>query len=105
MHHPPATRAPQPLEQSVEGAVCRGPDGARATGQRTKSQRLSIPMQSTASAPSTTATCRFCRGPLYSVVDLGMSPLCESFLAADQINGMEPFYPLHLKICADCLLA
>jgi 2-polyprenyl-3-methyl-5-hydroxy-6-metoxy-1,4-benzoquinol methylase len=63
------------------------------------------PMHPTASAPSTTATCRFCRGALHSVVDLGMSPLCESFLAADQINGMEPFYPLHLRICEDCRLA
>jgi 2-polyprenyl-3-methyl-5-hydroxy-6-metoxy-1,4-benzoquinol methylase len=66
---------------------------------------LSIPMHSTASAPSPAATCRFCRGTLHSVVDLGMSPLCESFLAADEINAMEPFYPLHLKVCADCLLA
>jgi len=27
------------------------------------------------------AVCRFCGGPLADVVDLGMSPLCESFLA------------------------
>jgi SAM-dependent methyltransferase len=37
-------------------------------------------------------------------VDLGMSPLCESFLSADQLNQMERFYPLHVYICEKCLL-
>ena len=37
--------------------------------------------------------------------DLGMSPLCESILAADQINRMEPFYPLKVWVCHQCLLA
>jgi len=50
------------------------------------------------------ATCRFCGGPLSEFVNLGMSPLCESFLAADQLNAMEPFYPLVAYICRDCLL-
>jgi SAM-dependent methyltransferase len=48
--------------------------------------------------------CRFCRGPLAELVDLGMSPLCESFLAKDELNGMEPFYPLVAHICRECLL-
>jgi len=52
-----------------------------------------------------TAACRFCSAPLErTFVDLGMSPLCESFLAADQLNRMEPFYPLHVMICSECLL-
>jgi SAM-dependent methyltransferase len=38
------------------------------------------------------------------MVDLGMSPLCESFLAEDQLNSMEPFYPLTAYVCRDCLL-
>jgi hypothetical protein len=51
------------------------------------------------------ATCRFCQTPLrYTVVDLGMSPLCESYLAADQLNQMEPFYPLHVFVCETCFL-
>ena len=33
-----------------------------------------------------------------------MSPLCESFVSADRLNAMEPFYPLHAYICNDCLL-
>ena len=50
--------------------------------------------------------CRFCGAGLrHSLVDLGMSPLCESYLRADQINQMEPFYPLHVYVCEQCFLA
>jgi SAM-dependent methyltransferase len=38
------------------------------------------------------------------VVDLGMSPLCESYLAVDELNRMEPFYPLYVLVCERCLL-
>ena len=49
--------------------------------------------------------CRFCGEPLRdTVVDLGMSPLCESYLPADQLNAMEPFYPLHVYVCRSCWL-
>ncbi|MCB0156883.1 MAG: hypothetical protein KDD83_02040, partial [Caldilineaceae bacterium] len=49
--------------------------------------------------------CRFCGAPLHAtVVDLGMSPLCESYLAADELNQMEPFYPLHVYVCDRCYL-
>jgi hypothetical protein len=51
------------------------------------------------------AGCRFCGAPLTdTVVDLGMSPLCESYLRADQLNAMEPFYPLHVHVCRTCWL-
>lgn len=33
-----------------------------------------------------------------------MSPLCESFLPADQINQMEPYFPLHVLVCGKCFL-
>jgi len=61
-------------------------------------------------APATTETiappCRLCGTALrHTFVDLGMSPLCESFLDADDLNRMEPFYPLHVRICGQCLLA
>jgi hypothetical protein len=50
-------------------------------------------------------TCRFCGAPLrHTFVDLGMSPLCESYLRADQLNDMEPFYPLHVYVCDVCFL-
>ena len=49
--------------------------------------------------------CRFCAAPLrHTFVDLGMSPLCESYVPAERVNAMEPFYPLHAKVCESCLL-
>jgi 2-polyprenyl-3-methyl-5-hydroxy-6-metoxy-1,4-benzoquinol methylase len=33
-----------------------------------------------------------------------MSPLCESYVQADQMNEMERFYPLHVKVCEKCYL-
>jgi SAM-dependent methyltransferase len=51
------------------------------------------------------ARCRFCGGRLHEFVDLGMSPLCESFLSAAQLNTMEPFYPLNVRVCGACFLA
>jgi SAM-dependent methyltransferase len=49
--------------------------------------------------------CRFCRNPIRrTVVDLGMSPLCESYVEADRLDDMEPFYPLHVRICDSCFL-
>jgi SAM-dependent methyltransferase len=37
-------------------------------------------------------------------VDLGMSPLCETFLSADQLDQMEPYFPLHVLVCDQCFL-
>ncbi|HLU45711.1 MAG TPA: class I SAM-dependent methyltransferase [Natronosporangium sp.] len=49
--------------------------------------------------------CRLCDAPLTETfVDLGMSPLCESYLRADQLDAPETFYPLHVRICRECLL-
>jgi SAM-dependent methyltransferase len=49
--------------------------------------------------------CRFCGAALqHTFVDLGMSPLCESYLSLDQLNQMEPFYPLHVYVCEACFL-
>src|ERR671919_617739 len=49
--------------------------------------------------------CRFCGTTLrLTFVDLGMSPLCETYLAADELDRMEPFYPLLVQVCDECLL-
>ena len=49
--------------------------------------------------------CRFCGAVLTrTFADLGMTPLCESFVPADQVNAMEPFYPLHTWVCDQCFL-
>lgn len=50
-------------------------------------------------------TCRFCGVPLtHTFVDLGMSPLSNAYLKKEQLNGMEPFYPLHVRVCSACFL-
>ena len=49
--------------------------------------------------------CRFCEEPLrHTFVDLGMSPLSNAYLRGDQLNRMEPFYPLHARVCSKCFL-
>jgi SAM-dependent methyltransferase len=49
--------------------------------------------------------CRLCGAELeHTFVDLGMSPPCESYLTADQLDQGETFYPLHVRVCAECLL-
>ena len=51
------------------------------------------------------AGCLFCSAPLrQTFVDLGMSPLCESYLPAEALNQVEPFYPLHAYVCERCFL-
>ena len=53
----------------------------------------------------TNSACRSCQAPLrHTFVDLGMSPLCESYRTRDQLNQMEAFYPLHVMVCEKCFL-
>lgn len=57
------------------------------------------------SSPALGMTCRFCGTAANHVfVDLGMSPLCESLITAEQLNQMEPFYPLRVNVCPQCFL-
>jgi SAM-dependent methyltransferase len=49
--------------------------------------------------------CRLCGVPLTrTFVDLGMSPLCESYVPAERLDEPEVFYPLHVRLCEACLL-
>lgn len=49
--------------------------------------------------------CRFCAAALSDIfVDLGMSPLSNSFLKRENLNAMEPFYPLTVFVCRECFL-
>ena len=49
--------------------------------------------------------CRLCGAMLeHSLVDLGMSPLCESFLDPGQLDTMEPYFPLRVLVCGTCFL-
>lgn len=50
--------------------------------------------------------CRFCDSGLsFTLVDLGMSPLCESYVSRERLNQVEHFYPLHVYVCDKCFLA
>jgi SAM-dependent methyltransferase len=47
----------------------------------------------------------FCGAALrHTFVDLGMSPLCESYVPPERLDRMEPFYPLHVYVCDRCFL-
>jgi C-methyltransferase-like protein/putative zinc binding protein/methyltransferase family protein len=49
--------------------------------------------------------CRFCGSRVQEpVIDLGPSPLSQSFLRRDQLDEMEPFYPLRVTVCRKCFL-
>jgi hypothetical protein len=49
--------------------------------------------------------CRLCGSGLeHSFVDLGMSPLCESIVAPEQLDAMEQYFPLHVFVCGTCFL-
>jgi len=66
---------------------------------------LTEPAATVAGAGPSRAHCRFCGAGLeHTFADLGMSPLCETILSPGELNRMEPFYPLHVWVCAECLL-
>jgi SAM-dependent methyltransferase len=49
--------------------------------------------------------CRFCGAPLSHVfVDLGASPLANSYLEPEDLGKPEPFYPLCVYVCEKCFL-
>ena len=49
--------------------------------------------------------CRFCGTRLRrTFVDLGMSPLCETYRSASDLNRSEVYYPLHVFVCEECFL-
>jgi hypothetical protein len=49
--------------------------------------------------------CRSCGAALeYTFVDLGQSPLANSYLKPFQLNEKEPFFPLHVRVCTNCFL-
>jgi 2-polyprenyl-3-methyl-5-hydroxy-6-metoxy-1,4-benzoquinol methylase len=57
------------------------------------------------SEQATFGPCRFCGQELRrTFLDLGMSPLCESYIPPERLDAMEPFYPLNVLVCDNCLL-
>ena len=55
--------------------------------------------------PRLRLSCRVCGEPVqHTFVDLGVSPICQSLILPEQIDAMEPFYPLHALVCGKCFL-
>ncbi len=49
--------------------------------------------------------CRFCGAPLrLTFVDLGKTPLANSYLKPGDLQHIEPVYPLHARVCEFCFL-
>ena len=57
------------------------------------------------STPAARLRCRLCESDrLIGVLDLGATPPCERFLSTDELDLPETTFPLHLRLCQDCLL-
>ena len=51
------------------------------------------------------STCRFCGAKLnHTFVNLGMSPLANSYIKSEDLDKGEKFYPLHTYVCEKCFL-
>ena len=49
--------------------------------------------------------CRFCKSSLTNIfLDLGMSPMANSFLKSTELDTKEPHYPLCSYVCSNCFL-
>src|SRR5579859_7727195 len=106
------SRKRQVLFQEFQNSCCSCKGGA-APGVDSPIEAMGRPyhgalldaLNCTTIASEMTASCRFCQAPLtQTFCDLGMSPLCESYLPADKLNHMEPFYPLRVWVCGKCFL-
>jgi SAM-dependent methyltransferase len=66
---------------------------------------MTLTMTAEIQQQTTTMACRFCRANLKKTfVDLGMSPLCETYPSADDLNQGEVYYPLRVYVCEKCFL-
>lgn len=67
---------------------------------------MTTTMPSLETQPQTASKpCRFCgTGLQRTFVDLGMSPLCETYPAPADLNRGEVYYPLHVYVCDRCWL-
>src|SRR6266542_6027291 len=81
----------------VQGPCRRSDQRARADGSSDRPFRGGGAMKA--------LRCRFCNEPLVEpFADLGMAPLSNSYLRADELDRMEPFYPLIAYVCGGCFL-
>jgi SAM-dependent methyltransferase len=82
-------------------------DGRLAPGRRGRARAHARPdRRIRGAALNATPTCRSCGTPLqHTFLDLGRQPLANSFLTQEQLTeGDEGRYPLHARVCEECLL-
>ncbi len=66
---------------------------------------MTLPQHYEGQVETTASTCRFCgSGLMRTFIDLGMSPLCETYPASSDFKRGETYYPLHVYVCDDCFL-
>ena len=66
---------------------------------------ITLPLRIRDNTAVATKPCRFCGADLQrTFVDLGMSPLCETYPGAADLNRGEIYYPLHVYVCEQCFL-
>jgi SAM-dependent methyltransferase len=54
---------------------------------------------------NSSSLCRFCQTPLRAtLVDLGTTPLANSYLSLEELGAAEPTFPLHARLCSACRL-
>ena len=59
----------------------------------------------TVNSVSEAVGCRFCGATLrHTFVDLGVAPPCQTHIEPDRLSHMEMFFPLHVRVCSECLL-
>jgi hypothetical protein len=66
---------------------------------------MATTLESTILERITMTPCRLCGASLeHTFVDLGMSPLCETYPSAADLDLGETYYPLHVYVCDKCFL-
>jgi SAM-dependent methyltransferase len=93
------------VTEAGQAVIVFRPPGA--SSRRARSSGMNVPLVKALpdARRQVAGRCRLCDEALeHTFVDLGMSPLCESFLAPGQLDTMEPYYPLHVLVCGRCFL-
>ncbi len=72
---------------------------------RAKNNMATMTSPSQSKQQQATRLCRFCGAGLQKTfIDLGMSPLCETYPSASDFHRGEVYYPLHVYVCERCFL-
>jgi hypothetical protein len=99
------------VPKTIYGSAGAGPELAsdQAPSMTMQQQSDLQPSESELDTESTLSSsappCRFCSAPLKHVfVDLGLSPLANSYVRPEDTGKGEHFFPLRVFVCGECLL-